>query len=248
MLRSGIFWNFVKMIMLRTGNLGLKMGVSLAAHTQYGSTVFPPPRVCGPYFSLFGTGPGGGGVTVAGTCRWTGYDFPVITIDTGYLNRPNWLLAGYSVYHRVASQPGSQPTMFMSGPRSRHQRRDGACGTQQIFMNVWWYTAEYRAKSVRTSTNKPWINAQSRNSLPLSFSLSQGMHMKVFSKVYCDRVFCVCAQSGLRQGQVPPPPSGTAPLPSIWKCPPPPSGFGTGPSGIAQMLDWPVRHWTTAIT
>ena len=52
--------------------------------------------------------------------------FTVINIDTGYLNRPNWPLAGYSVYHRVASrasQPGSQPTMFMTGPRSRHQRR-----------------------------------------------------------------------------------------------------------------------------
>ena len=53
------------------------------------------------------------------TCRWTGYNFPVINIDTGYLNRPNWLLAGYSVYHRVASQH----TMFMTVPRSRHQRR-----------------------------------------------------------------------------------------------------------------------------
>ena len=31
--------------------------------------------------------------------------FTVINIDTGYLNRPNWLLVGYSVYHRVAS-PG----------------------------------------------------------------------------------------------------------------------------------------------
>ena len=51
--------------------------------------------------------------------------FAVINIGTGYLNRPNWLLAGYSVYHRVASrasQPGSQPTMFMTGPRSRDQR------------------------------------------------------------------------------------------------------------------------------
>ena len=35
MLRSGIIWSFVKMIMLRSGNLGLKMGVSPAAHTQY---------------------------------------------------------------------------------------------------------------------------------------------------------------------------------------------------------------------
>ena len=30
--------------------------------------------------------------------------FTIINIGTGYLNRPNWLLAGYSVYHRVASQ------------------------------------------------------------------------------------------------------------------------------------------------
>ena len=30
----------------------------------------------------------------------------VINIGTGYLNRPNWLLAGYSVYHRVASHAG----------------------------------------------------------------------------------------------------------------------------------------------
>ena len=58
-------------------------------------------------------------LTVVGTCRWTGYDFPVINIDTRNLNQPHWLLAGYSVYHRVASQP----TIFMTGPRSRHQRR-----------------------------------------------------------------------------------------------------------------------------
>ena len=54
-----------------------------------------------------GGGGGGGGTSilkVTGTCRWTGYDFAVINIGTGYLNRPNWLLAGYSVYHRVASQ------------------------------------------------------------------------------------------------------------------------------------------------
>ena len=67
--------------------------------------------------------PGGGGGTsilkVMGTCRWTGYDFAVINIGTVYLNRPNWLLVDYSVYHRVASQgfqPGSQPTVFMTGP------------------------------------------------------------------------------------------------------------------------------------
>ena len=80
--------------------------------------------------------PGGGGVLpllkVVGTCRWTGYDFPVINIGTGYLNRPNWLLAGYSFYHRVASQAPS-PTMFMRGPRSRHQRRQG-CHSKFSFL------------------------------------------------------------------------------------------------------------------
>ena len=47
-------------------------------------------------------GGGGGGLLqllkVVETCRWTGYDFPVIN-GTGYLNRPNWLLTGYSVFH-----------------------------------------------------------------------------------------------------------------------------------------------------
>ena len=96
---------------------------------------------------------GGGALpllTVVGTCRWTGYDFPVITIDTGYLNRPNWLLAGYSVYHRVASQP----TMFMTGPQSRHQRCDGACGTQQIFMKLYMMIhSRIESPSVPVPTN-----------------------------------------------------------------------------------------------
>ena len=71
---------------------------------------------------------GGGGTSilkVTGTCRWTGYDFAVISIGTGYLVAllrlsilahgilwpscahqywPNWLLAGYSIFHRAASQ------------------------------------------------------------------------------------------------------------------------------------------------
>ena len=115
---------------------------------------------------------GGGGtsiLTVAGTCRWTGYDFLVITIDTGYLNRPTWLLAGYSVYHRVASQPGSQPTM--SGPRSRHQRR---CVRDATYFYECTFTfTQQNRESVRIpSTNEPWINSRSRNSLPLSLPLT----------------------------------------------------------------------------
>ena len=38
-----------------------------------------------------------------GRAAGQGMIFTVINIGTGYLNRPNWLLAGYSVYHRVAS-------------------------------------------------------------------------------------------------------------------------------------------------
>ena len=100
--------------------------------------------------------------------RWRaagqGMIYTVIHIGTGYLNRPNWLLAGYSVYHRVASRLPSRvaspqclwqarnlgtsdgawgTTMFMTGSRSpRSGTSNGARGTQQIFMNVWWYTAE----------------------------------------------------------------------------------------------------------
>ena len=75
---------------------------------------------------------GGGGTSilkVSGTCRWQGYDFAIIAIKTGCLNQPNhwhrvsklaYLATGtdYSVYHRVAFPP----TMFMTGPRSRHRR------------------------------------------------------------------------------------------------------------------------------
>ena len=74
---------------------------------------------------------GGGGTSilkVSGTCRWQGYDFAIIAIKTGCLNQPNhwhrvsksaYLAPGtdYSVYHRVAFPP----TMFMTGPRSRHR-------------------------------------------------------------------------------------------------------------------------------
>ena len=81
-------------------------------------------------------GGGGGGTSilkVSGTCRWQGYDFAIIAIKTGCLNQPNhwhrvsksaYLATGtdYSVYNRVAFPP----TMFMTGPRSRHAARRDA--------------------------------------------------------------------------------------------------------------------------
>ena len=154
--------------------------------------------------------PGGGGGTsilkVTGTCRWTGYDFAVINISTGYLvalfhssilaqgifcplalinigtgylNRPNWLLAGYSVITGLLPR-GSQPTMFMTGPRSGTS--DGAI-------------------------------------------LRQGMHMQIFSQVYVTG--CIfCAPSALRQGQVFDP-QRPPPVHMKVECPPPPPGAGS---------------------
>ena len=179
----------------------------------------PLQRICTARVWLM---PGGGGalplLTVVGTCRWTGYDFPVITIDTGYLNRPNWLLAGYSVYHRVASQP----TMFMTGPRSRHQRRCVRDATD--FYECMMIQSRIESPSVRpVPTNLE--STLDRETLSPSLSLSQSMHMTVFSKVYCDRVY-FCAPSGVRQGQVFTP-SGT-PYPVERWVPSPPRGGGGG--------------------
>ena len=157
-----------------------------------------------------GGGGGGGGalpllnLTVVGTCRWTGYDFPVITIDTGYLNRPNWLLAGYSVYHRVASQPHNvydRPTI--SAPATVRARRN-----RFLWMSD---DTQQNREFVRTSTNEPWINARSRNSLPPPTGYA---YESFFSKVYCDRVYVLCDERfEIGSGFHPPPPSGT-PLPS----------------------------------
>ena len=141
--------------------------------------------------------PGGGGGALPywrwrGRAAGQGMIFTVIHIDTGYLNRPNWLLAGYSVYHRVASR-ASQPTMFMTGPRSRHQRRRARDATD--FYE--WYTAE----RVRTNT---------------------GYAYESFSKVYCDRVYFLCERFETGSGFRPPPPQRHPPSKWKSSAPPPP--------------------------
>ena len=113
---------------------------------------------------------------------------------TGYLNRPNWLLADYSVYHRVASQP----TMFMTGPRFPPQRR---CVRDA--------TAFYECLMIHSRIESP--------SVPV-----QGMHMKVFSKVYRDRVYFLCAERfETGSGFHPPPPTARG-VQLRGECPPPP--------------------------
>ena len=136
---------------------------------------------------------GGGGalplLTVMGKCRWTGYDFPVINIDTAYLNRPNSLLVGYSVYQRIASQP----TMFMTGPRSWHQRRCVQDATVQISRFFPLYGKTTIGQSIRV--------VQYCNRVCIYKCL-----------VRCIVTGCIfCATSAWRQGQFltrPPPSSG----------------------------------------
>ena len=150
------------------------------------------------------TNPGGALplLMVVGTCRWTGYDSLVINIDTGYLNRPNWLLAGCSVYHRVASQP----TMFMTGPRSRHQRRCVRDATDFEFF------ISFYCKTIGQGISEVWVCIWK------------------FLVRYIVTGCSFCAPSGLRQGQVLTPPAAP-PTQLRGECPPPPRI----PHGEAQI-------------
>ena len=132
------------------------------------------------------------------------------------LNRPNWLLAGYSVYHRVASQdfPAGFPAHNVYVRPAISAPATVRAGRNRF---LWMYDdTQQNRESVRTSTNEPWLNARSRNSLPLS----QGMHMKVFSKVYCDRVYFFVRRVVWDRVRFSPP------VTVLWRCPPPGGGGG----------------------
>ena len=156
---------------------------------------------------------------MTGTCRWTGYDFAVITIGTGYLNRPNWILADYSVYHRVASQP----TMFMTGPRSRHQRwcvRDATDFYECMMIHSRMIVRPYQYRVCK-----------------LKFLVRYIVTGCIF-----------CAPSGLRQGQVFTLPAAS-PVHLRGECPPPPPVFphrrtscGVG-THFAAPNKFPVRYF-----
>ena len=92
-LKSGVTW----------ANFG-RLQINLAVHMYFK----PAAILLSVSLLIPGGGGGGGGGTpiskVTGTCRWTGCVLVLLRssiIGTGYLN---WLLAGYSVYHRVAFQ------------------------------------------------------------------------------------------------------------------------------------------------
>ena len=78
---------------------------------------------------------------------------------------------------------------------------------------LWMYDdTQQNRESVCTSTNESWINARSRNSLPLSLPLT-GYAYESFLARYIVTGWIFCAPSGLRQGQAftPPPPQRHVP-------------------------------------
>ena len=181
--------------------------------------------------------PGGGGGApplwkVIGTCRWTGYDF-----------------AGHQYWHRVSNRPnvvitigtGYQIGLMWSSPL-----------TQGIKIGLLGYGRLLRLSQDRMPIvfyDRPAIQTeamiffcclsaqhpQSDRVYPRSTILQQGMHLNVFSKVYCDRVYLSCAERNMTgSGFDPPPPSGVHNHDYVWlwlcviMCdytpPPPPRG------------------------
>ena len=150
---------------------------------------------------------GGGG---GGTWRWRGltagqgiYDFAVINIGTGYLNRPNWLYwrATPFITGLLPRLPSRVPSPQCLWQAHDLGTSDLACGTQQICYESVHY--QYRV-----------------------------CIMKVFSKVYFDRVYFLCAEwFETGSGFHPPPPMRV-------ECPLPPGGGGGSKTCSYNTEDW----------
>ena len=175
---------------------------------------------------------GGGGHlrygSLIGTYRWTGYDF-----------------AGHQYWHRVSNRPnvvitigtGYQIGLMWSSPL-----------TQGIKIGLLGYGRLLRLSQDRMPIvfyDRPAIQAeamtfffclsaqhpQSDRVYPRSTILQQGMHLNVFSKVYCDRVyfFFACAERNMTGSGFdpppPPPPQRHPPIQLRSRVPPPPPGL-----------------------
>ena len=163
--------------------------------------------------------------------------FTVINIDTGYLNRPKWLLTGYSAYHRVAFR-ASQPTMFMTGPRSRHQQRCVACGTH------WGGTQQISSFHFFLLQN---INRDRVYIRGVQYC-NRVCIWKFLVRVYCDRVYFFVRRAvwdRVRFWPPPPPPSGTPYPVEIWvpQPPPPPPPTRSVRSALTPDLDTPFPRF-----
>ena len=175
--------------------------------------------------------PGGGGGT--SSIEGQGMIFTVINIGTGYPNRPNWLLAGYSVYHRVASQgfPAGFPAHniydrpAISSPATTTVR----AGRPLV------YDRPAAAISAPSAVRAGRPAGRNRFRVFHFFLLQNNNRTGSIRGVqYCNRVCiwkflvryivtgCIfCAPSGLWQGQVLNPPAAP-PTHLRGECPPPP--------------------------
>ena len=165
---------------------------------------------------------------VIGTCRWTGYDF-----------------AGHQYWHRVSNRPnvvitigtGYQIGLMWSSPL-----------TQGIKIGLLGYGRLLRLSQDRMPIvfyDRPAIQAeamtfffffclsaqhpQSDRVYPRSTILQQGMHLNVFSKVYCDRVYFSCAERNMTGSGFDPP-----------AAPPYPVEKSSAPPGVH---DYRLERW-----
>ena len=149
--------------------------------------------------------PGGGGYfhywRWLGRAAGQGMIFTVINIDTGYLN--NWLLAGYSVYHRVASR-ASHPTMFMTGPAISAPATVRA-GRNRFRVFISFYCKTTIGQGISEVCN-----------------IATGYALWKFLVRYIVTGCIFCAPSGLRQGPVLNPPAAPPYPVESWVPPPPP--------------------------
>ena len=78
---------------------------------------------------------------------------------------------------------------------------------------------------LRLSQDRMPIVFYDRPAIQAEAILQQGMHLNVFSQVYCDRVYFSCAERNMTgSGFDPPPPSGTPYPVEKSSAPPPPPG------------------------
>ena len=136
-----------------------------------------------------------------GRAAGQGMIFTVIHIGTGYLNRPNWLLAGYSIYHRVASRLPSRvpsPQCLWQGSQSRHQRRsarDHNVYDRHAIPAIWHQRRRardaadfYECMMIHSRIESPSVLIPYNYT---GYSIIQGMHMKVLVRYIGTRcIFC----------------------------------------------------------
>ena len=135
---------------------------------------------------------------------------PVINIGTGYQIGLMWSspltqgikigLLGYGGLLRLSQ--GHMPIVFYDRPAFQAEART-------FFFLLFFFCL---------SAQHP----QSDRVYPRCAILQQGMHLNVFSKVYCDRVYFSCAERIMTGSEFDPPPQRHPPIQLRSRVPPPP--------------------------